>query len=125
MFAHNSRFNWWYVVKAEYADSTVVDLPLPGQRPGTFWQRNLFDFREAKLNLNLYPNILPRKAYSFYLRRQYPTHGDFPLTSIIWELHYQYILDPMDSALHRSHLDPNVTTRLLNQFDYTPQGELQ
>jgi hypothetical protein len=125
MFAHNSRFNWWYVVKAQYADSTVVDLPLFGQGPRTFWQRNLFDFREAKLSLNLYQNILNRKSYSYYLRRQYSTHRDSPITSIIWELHYQDIVNPVESALHGSHLDPTITTRLLNRFDFTPQGDLQ
>jgi hypothetical protein len=125
MFAHNSHFNWWYVVKAQYADSTVVALPLAGQGPRTFWQRNLFDFREAKISLNLYQNILPRKAYAFYLRREYPTHGDSPIVSITWELNNQSILDSIDSGLRGSHMDPTITTRLLNRFDYTPQGDLQ
>jgi hypothetical protein len=100
-------------------------LPLFGQGPRTFWQRNLFDFREAKLSLNLYQNILNRKSYSYYLRRQYSTHRDSPITSIIWELHYQDIVNPVESALHGSHLDPTITTRLLNRFDFTPQGDLQ
>ena len=123
MFAHNSHFNWWYVVKAQYADDAIVVLSMPDHGPRTFWQRNFFDFREAKLDLNIYSSILGRNAYSSYLRRQYPLHGDAPLTSITWELQYQNILDPMEARARGSHLEPTTSTQLLNRFDYTVEGD--
>ena len=122
MFSHNSRFNWWYVINARYADSTTVVLPLPRQSPRTFWQRTLFDHKEAKFHLNIYGDPSARERYARYLCRQYPVHEGSPITGIIWELHHQMILNPKEAAVRGTHLEPNSYGRVLNTFPCPGHG---
>ena len=53
MFGRQSRFNWWYDIKAKYSNDEIVLLPLPRQSKKTFLEWLLFDFKEAKFHLNL------------------------------------------------------------------------
>ncbi len=133
MFSNLPRFNWWYVIKAEYADGTTVLLPLPRQSERTFLQRHFFDFKEAKFELNIYPRAGPpqseevlryRKAYAYYLARQYPTHNGAPIRAILWEVRTQRLLPAIQAELAGTHLDPEVALLVLDDFriaaDSTP-----
>ena len=106
MFGHQSRFNWWFVIKAVYADSKIVILPLPLQSQRTFSQRTFFDFKEAKYHLNLYGSPALREAYAHYLCRTYPTHDGSPIQSVIFELQYQNLLTPEEARRRHTHLEP-------------------
>ena len=116
MFSHNSRFNWWYVIRGAYADGTTAVLPLPRQSARSFWQHMLFDFKEAKFHLNIYGNEPARAAYARYLCREYPQRGQAPISLIIWELHHQMILPPSETATRGAHVEPQSHSRVLGQF---------
>src|SRR5262245_58435893 len=66
MFGHKSRFNWWYFIKGQYRNGDAIVLPIEGQVSRTFWQHNLFDFKEAKFQLNIYQSKPARQAYAHY-----------------------------------------------------------
>jgi hypothetical protein len=98
MFGRQSRFNWWYVIKARYADGTDQVLPLPLQSERGFFQSMLFDFKEVKLQLNLYPRPEAREAYAYYLARQYPLRDGAPISWIIFDLQWQMLLSREDAS---------------------------
>jgi hypothetical protein len=116
MFGALPRINWWFLIKAEYADGTTVVLPLPLQSERTFWQRALFDFKEMKFHNNIYNEAPGRRAYASYLSRQYPSHEGAPIKAIIWELHGQKIRPPWVAAAQGSHLEPRTVSRVLDVF---------
>ena len=116
MFGRQSRFNWWYLIKAKYANSEIITLPLPRQIPRNWFQSFLIDFKEGKFHLNMYPNQANRESYSRYLCRQYSNSSGVPIESIIFELHYQYILTPEEAAKQGRCLDPNTYSNVLNEF---------
>lgn len=116
MFGRQSRFNWWYSIKARYANQEIITLPLPRQSPRTWFQSSLIDFKEGKFHLNLYPRSVERENYSRYLCRQFPGLKGAPIDSIIFELNYQNILPPQEALKQGMHMDPNVYTSLLNEF---------
>ncbi len=116
MFGKQSRFNWWYLIKAKYTNSEIITLPLPRQSPRTWFQSFLIDFKEGKFHLNMYTRSADRENYSRYLCRQYPNLNGVPIDSIIFELHYQYILPPEEAAKQGRYLDPNVYSSVLNEF---------
>lgn len=125
MFGRQSRFNWWYDIRAIYSDgvreSTVL-LPLPNQSARTVLQRTLFDLKERKFELNIYLNPLARESYSRYLARQYPTKDGMQIQSVRWHLGTQGILPPdVAVAENRLHED-TVHVQLLNEFAVTPPG---
>lgn len=97
MFTTLHRFNWWYLIKARYADSALVVLSLPRQSPRTFWQRHFFDFREAKFHLNIYSDPAGRVAYARHLCRRFPDHDGARVQSIVIELHHRLILPPAEA----------------------------
>ena len=115
MFGHQSRFNWWYVIKARYPDEEIK-LPLPMQSKRTFLEWLLFDFKEAKFYLNIYGSKDSREIYSHYLCRKYRSYKDKPISSIIFELHHQYILPPEQARQKGYCLDPNSYSRVLDEF---------
>jgi hypothetical protein len=116
MFGHLSRFDWWFVIKARYADGQTVLLPLPLQSDRTAWQRIMTDFKEAKFHLNLYADRPTRKAYSIYLARAFPTHDGSPVKEIVWELHSQTIRPPNEARRLGSHLEPASHYDILDTF---------
>ncbi|NJK59035.1 MAG: hypothetical protein HC918_00415 [Oscillatoriales cyanobacterium SM2_1_8] len=63
MFAPVDRFNWrMEFVGIDAAGNEMVVRPAYPQR--TFWERNLFDFRNQKLELNIYSNEPLRQAFA-------------------------------------------------------------
>ncbi len=120
MFGRQSRFNWWYDIRAVYSDGireSIVLLPLPNQSARSFFERSLFDLKERKFELNIYRNPVARESYSRYLARQYPMHDGLPIQRIRWHLGSQRILPPNEAiAEHQLH-DSHVQIMLLNDFE--------
>ncbi len=116
MFSHQSRFNWWYGVKALTAAGRAVELDLPGLGQRRFAQRWLFDFREAKYHLNLYGNEDLRQRYARHVCRQWPAIGGDPVLGIRFQLHHQDLLDPAQARARGTHLDPEISTSTMNEF---------
>jgi hypothetical protein len=126
MFGRQSRFNWWYDIRAIYSDSLneeSVLLPLPNQSARSFAERYLFDLKERKFELNIYRNPVAREAYSRYLARQFPTHHGLPIRSIRWHLGTQRILPPNEAVAKQKLHDDHANIRFLNDFkiDNSPQ----
>jgi len=115
MFGRQSRFNWYFLIKAKTDAATTV-LPLPRQSPRTFWQKTFFDYKEAKFHLNLYGNRFLREAYASYLCRKYSVPGQPHIQSIIYELHYQNLLSPADAAKYGRHTELESYTQTWDEF---------
>ena len=116
MFGFQNHFNWWYQIKAKYQDSEIVLLPLPRQSQRTFLQWLLFDFKEAKILHNIYPNQNARESYAKYLCRQFPSHNNFQVDSIVWEMYWQNILEPKYAREKGAYLAPEINSQVLNVF---------
>ena len=116
MFGFQNHFNWWYQIKAKYADSETVLLPLPRQSKRTFWQWLLFDLKEAKILHNMYPSEGARQSYSYYLCRRFSLYNNSSIDSILWELHWQNILEPKYARERGTYLDPKEYSQVLNEF---------
>jgi len=123
MFGRQSRFNWWYVIKARYADGTDQVLPLPLQSDRSFLQSALFDFKEIKLQLNLYPRPEAREAYAYYLARQYPSRNGQPIVWIIYELQWQMLMPREEASRTGTHVYPQISSQLLQTVDVSRVGE--
>lgn len=121
MFTHNSRFNWWHVIKAQSADGSTVLLPLPLQSRRTFWEQTLTDFKEAKFHLNIYPDAAAKRRYARYLCRAYPRANGSPVTAIVWELHHQTILNPSEAATRGTPFEPTRHVRVLETVPCTAE----
>ena len=52
MFILQDKYNWSYLIKAKYADSSEIILPIPRQGKRSFLQREFFDFKDAKFQYN-------------------------------------------------------------------------
>jgi len=116
MFGRQSRFNWWYRIKAKYANGEIITLPLPRQSPRNWFESSLIDFKEGKFHLNLYTRAVEREIYSRYLCRQFSQLNNVPIISVIFELHYQYILPPEEAFKQDKYIDPQVYSSVLNEF---------
>ncbi|HEY1784721.1 MAG TPA: hypothetical protein VGG30_04200 [Pirellulales bacterium] len=126
MFGHQSRFNWWYVIRGVYGDGTeqrLVLLPLPNQSGRTIWDALLFDLKETKFELNIYLNPTAREAYSRYIARQFPERDGMRIKSVRWELGCQMIVPPDEAIQRQELLYPQCSLLLLNEFAIGPQGE--
>jgi hypothetical protein len=122
MFGRQSRFNWWFEIKAVYAGPKTIDLPLPLQSPRTFWQSTFFDFKEGKYQLNLYPSSILREAYAHYLCRQYPALEGALIQSIIYVLHFQMLLTPEEARRRGTHLEAQSYAQPPEEFKCPPFG---
>jgi hypothetical protein len=118
MFGALSRFDWWYIIKARYADGHTVLLPLPLQSDRTPWERTMADFKEVKFHLNMYNDRPTRQAYAIYLARLYGEHNGVPLKDIVWELHYQNLRPMEETRRLGSHLEPASHYLVLDTFTY-------
>ena len=116
MFGRQSRFNWRYLISAEYDDSQEVLLPLPRQSPRSWWQDFLFDFREAKFMLNVYQNRDARKGWAYALCRDYPMNEGSPVRAIRFDLVVQEILPAAQARESGRHLSPQLRRGLLDKF---------
>ena len=120
MFGYQSRFNWWYDIRAVYSDGDreeQVLLPLPNQSARTIAEKFLYDFKERKFELNIYLNEPARECYSRYLARQYPEHNGLQIQSVRWHLAYQNILPPQEAVEKKQLHDPHCYVQLLNDFE--------
>ncbi len=120
MFGRQSRFNWWYDIRAVYSDGmheSSVLLPLPNQSARNLSERMLFDLKERKFELNIYRSPIARESYSRYLARQYPTHDGLPISRILWHLGSQGILSPDEAVAKQQLHDTHVQVMLLNDFN--------
>jgi hypothetical protein len=115
MFGYQSRFNWRYLIKGQYRNRSSVVLPIEGQMPRTFWQRNLFDFKEAKFRLNIYPSKAARQAYGEYLCRQFPSSDGWPIESVLIELHTESIAAREVAESSGSHRSSEITSILMDR----------
>lgn len=115
MFGQQSRFQWWYVIKAKYKNNEERVLPLAMQSERTFWENFLFDFKEAKIYLNLYTRPDFREVYAHYLGRQFPELEGSPVTSVIYELHWRNILSPLEAKRRGFHLEKESHKQLLQE----------
>ena len=123
MFGYQSRWNWWYDIRAIYSDGVTersVLLPLPNQSSRTLAQKQIFDLKERKLELNLYGNAVAREAYARYVARQYPTHDGLPIKCIRWYLCTQGILPPDEAIAQQKLHTEEVRLLHLNDFDVSP-----
>jgi hypothetical protein len=113
MFSQLPRFDTWFVIKAKHRDWTREVLPLPLQSERSFAQRVFVDFKEAKLHLNIYNRPQARWAYGRHLCLTTAERtGTLPL-AIIWERHYQNILERSEAAATGTHLDPEVHSEVI------------
>lgn len=120
MYGGQSRFNWKFVIVGTYRQGEEfrdVILPLPRQSERTFWQRNLWDFKEAKFHLNIYNDALARETYARYLARQYPLDGGALLDRVRFELHIQYIIPPMVAVKLQKLLEDQTVSQVISDFD--------
>ena len=125
MFAHNSRFNWWDVIKARYADGAMVALPLPLQIRRTFWEQTLTDFKEVKFHLSIYNDAAAKRRYARYLCRAYPRSEGSLVTAIVWERHYQNILNPSDAATRGTPFEPTRHVQVLDTIPCAAEAQLR
>ena len=116
MFSFQPRYNWWYRIKAKYENSEIVLLPLPRQSKRTFWQKIFFDFKEAKLEHNLYGNKKRRDNYANYLCRTFKIYKNSKIDSIIWELHSKSILPPKEACIKGMYMGNDEQLKNLDIF---------
>ena len=119
MFGRTQIYDWWHVIKAEYANSKVVVLPIPTQTSRTFMQRAFFDYKEIKFHVNIHESIPGQKAYASYLCRQYPIYDGLPIQSIIMEVHWQTRRDPYEAKIQGYHIMPGTSNRLIGAYPCT------
>ncbi len=119
MFGRQSRFNWWYDIRAVYSNGIVekaILLPLPNQSQRSILERYVFDQKERKFALNIYQSELGREAYSRYLMRQFAEQDGMPIQSIRWHLCTQRILPPEEAVTKQELHEPKTQVYPLNDF---------
>ena len=124
MYGLQSRFNWRYIITAEYGDAENIvqqTLPLPRQSDRTTFQRKVVDFKEAKFLLNIYNDRLARETYARYLARQYPEYQGLPVRSVSYTLVVQYILPPIVAVQQQQLLERDVQSDVIDTFDVTSE----
>ena len=90
MFSYMYRDDWQLIFKGRASDNpneSVLALPLQSQR--SFWDRWLFDFKEAKIRLNMYGDKKLRQRYARYLCRQSKLNNAAPLKYVACDLESQ------------------------------------
>ena len=115
MFGRQSRFLWSYVIKARYANGKEVVLPLAAQSERSFFEHYLFDFKDAKIHLNIYPSKDFRAVYGQYLARQFPTHEGSPVEAIVYDLKWQNLYGMKEARIQGTHLDGPLRVRPLQE----------
>jgi hypothetical protein len=106
LFSNPVRVESWQVIQAEYAGGAKVVLPLAGQSERTFWQRNLFDFKEEMLRFGLAGRRDRREGYAAYLCRRYPSHEGAPVKEIVWDTFQRSVVGIDPATRTGSHVDP-------------------
>ena len=117
MFVLQDKYNWFYLIKAKYADSSEVLLPVPRQGKRSILQRILFDFKDAKFQYNFNYRPYAREHYASYLCRKYPVHNGVKIRSIIFEFYKQNVLEPKEALKRNTYLDPTVRKEIAGVFN--------
>jgi hypothetical protein len=120
LFVTIPRTATYTVVMAEYADGTLVTLPLPLQSERTFWQRHFFDLKETQLLHRQERDAGVRHACADYLCRHYPERGGVPVRAIIWVARVLDILPPAEAGLAGTHLGGCVFTGVIERVPCRP-----
>lgn len=114
MFGWQPRHHWWYVIKGRYENGREVVLPLPMQSQRSLAEQLFWDFKDAKIYLNLYRQPEWRQAFAYHLCRQHPVHEGAPIRAIVFELHWRAILEPEEAELRGEHLAPDEHSMILH-----------
>ena len=117
MFILQDRYNWFYLIKAKYNDSSEVLLPIPRQGTRTFVERNFFDFKDAKFQYNFNYRPYVKEHYASYLCRKYPVHNGTRIKSIVFEFYKQNILKPKEADKRKRYLEPIIRKETLGVFN--------
>jgi hypothetical protein len=107
MFGRQSRFNWHYAIVGRYGDAGERALPLPLQTARTLAQDLLLDFKEPKLQLNLYPDAARRERWAQYLCRRFPDDHGQRMEEIVIDLHWQALRTRPEASAAGTHLHPD------------------
>ena len=116
MFILQDKYNWSYLIKARYADSSEVLLPVPRQGKRSILQREFFDFKDAKFQYNFNYRLYAKEHYASYLCRKYPIYNGSKVRSIVFELSKQNILEPNDAAKRKAYLEPVIRKEMPETF---------
>ena len=117
MFVLQDRYNWSYLIKARYMDSSEILLPIPRQGERTFLQREFFDFKDAKFQYNFNYRPYAKEHYASYLCRKYSVHNGSKIKSIVFELYKQNILDPKEAEKRNRYLEPVIKKEMPTVFN--------
>ncbi len=117
MFILQDKYNWKYIIKARYEDSSEVVLPIPRQGNRTFLQREFFDFKEAKFQYNFKYRPYIKEHYASYLCKKFSVNNSSRIKSIIFELYKQNILDPKEAEKQNRYLEPIIRKEIAGVFN--------
>jgi hypothetical protein len=126
MFGGQSRFNWKFLIVAEYGeagDQIERLLPLPRQSERSVFQESVIDFKEAKFHLNIYNDPVARETYARYLGRQFPEYQGRPLKCIRYDLQVQNIIPPLIAVKELKLLEDKVVTNTINRFSMEQEAQ--
>ncbi|MGE4132574.1 MAG: hypothetical protein AB7F86_13105 [Bdellovibrionales bacterium] len=117
MFSYMYRDDWRLIFKARLKgqhEDTVLPLALQSKR--TFMDQWFFDFKDAKIRLNLYNQTEARAIYEKYLCRTFAKLYEQPIDYIACDLESVKILPPhLARTIGKTKLGRITTTR----FDVT------
>ena len=117
MFILQDKYNWSYLIKAKYSDSSEIVLPIPRQGKRTFLQREFFDFKDAKFQYNFNYRPYAKEHYASYLCRKYPIYNGAKIKSITFELYKQNILEPKEADKRKRYLEPVIKKETAGVFN--------
>lgn len=123
LFVHIPRVATRTAVRAEYADGTVVTLPLPLQSERTFWRRRFFDLKETRLLRSQETSAEVRHACADFLCRRYPEHDGSPVRAVAWYGESLNILPPREAEAAGTHLGPPVWAGVIERVPCRPAAE--
>jgi hypothetical protein len=103
MFSQLHRMFTWYEIKAHLEDGELVLLPIEVQSSRSFFQRHFVDHKAGKFHLNMYFDGFARKAYSFYLCREFHEIFVHPVDHIEFEQHYRLFASREEALATGTH----------------------
>ncbi len=125
MFVLQDRYNWSYLIKAKYEDSSEVILPIPRQGKRTILEREFFDFKDTKFQYNFNYRPYAKEHYASYLCRKYPIHNGAKVKSIIFELYKQNILELKEAEKRNRYLEPIIKKEMPVVFNCYSSEEVK
>ena len=122
MFILQDKYNWKYLIKARYEDSSEVVLPIPRQGNRNFLKRNLFDFKDAKFQYNFNYRSYAKEHYASYLCRKYSKNNESKIKSVVFELYTQNILEPNEATRRNAYLEPIIRKETVGIYKCNVEG---